>query len=296
MDRESDKLKLILITGTSGAGLSTALKILEDSGWQAVDNLPTALIDPLVALEVESAGRQLAIALDARTSGFAIETIHTLVLNLRHKFGDGFKMVFVGAGYSDLLRRFNATRRQHPLGGDVPLEKAIAADIDRMGEIEPLADVHLDTSGSKPADMRRQLLEGLQFVEATPVPVKVMSFSYRHGLPEGADLVFDMRFASNPHWVDGLRGKTGLDDDVDTFLRSDPVAVRVLGSCKKMLSDMLDRMSSEGRPQVTIAFGCTGGQHRSVWAAKTVAAWLEDQSYPVAIDHRELQKQAAPDR
>lgn len=285
-------VKLILVTGTSGAGLSTALKILEDRGLQVVDNLPTALIDQLVALEVEAAGRQLAIGLDARTSGFALSTIHTLVENLRNKFGDAFKMVFVSAGHSDLLRRFNATRRQHPLitgpQSEMTLEDAIAADIIRMNDIDPLADVHLDTSGSKPADMRRQLLEGLGFDDETLVPVRVVSFSYRHGLPEGADLVFDMRFANNPHWVDGLRDKTGKDGEVAAFLKTDPAMIDVLTSCHQMLTPMLKRMSRDGRPQVVIAFGCTGGKHRSVYAAEQTAHWLQSQSFGVALHHREI--------
>lgn len=283
-----DDIRLILVTGASGAGLSTALKILEDCGITAVDNLALALVDQLVALEVEAAGRRVAIGLDARTTGFEAASVQTLVKNLRNRFGDGFKMVFVSAGIDDLRRRFNATRRQHPLGDELSLDEAIAADVERMDAIEPLANLRLDTSGSKPADMRRQLLEGLQFIEATPVPAHVMSFSYRHGLPEGADLVIDMRFADNPHWVDQLRSKTGRDPEIDSFLRADKAAVKVMDAQKIILGTMLDRMSHEGRPLVTIAFGCTGGRHRSVWAGEVIAAWLREKGHPVKLEHREL--------
>ena len=293
MDEPTGELKLILVTGTAGSGLTTALNILEDRGLQVVDNLPTALIDQLVALEVEAAGRQLAIGLDARTTGFALPVIHTLVTNLRAKFGTAFKMVFVSAGHADLVRRFNATRRQHPLavGTDavMSLDDAIVADMTRMNEIDPLADVRLDTSGSKPADMRRQLLEGLGFDDKTPIPVRVLSFSYRHGLPEGADFVFDMRFADNPHWVEGLRGKTGKDPKVKAFLETDELLIETLASYQTMFKKMLGRMAQDGRPQLVIAFGCTGGKHRSVFAAETMAAWLRAQSFDVTLAHREIE-------
>ena len=292
MDKPTDQLKLILVTGTAGSGLTTALNILEDRGLQVVDNLPTALIDQLVALEVEAAGRQVAIGLDARTTGFALPVIHTLVTNLRAKFGTAFKMVFINAGHADLVRRFNATRRQHPLavGTDaaMSLDDAIAADIIRMNEIDPLADVRLDTSGSKPADMRRQLLEGLGFDDKTPIPIRVMSFSYRHGLPEGADFVFDMRFADNPHWVEGLRGKTGKDSKVAAFLETDALLMETLASYQNVIRKLLGRMAQDGRPQLVIAFGCTGGKHRSVFAAETMAAWFREQSFDVALTHREI--------
>lgn len=292
MDKPTDQLKLILVTGTAGSGLTTALNILEDRGLQVVDNLPTALIDQLVALEVEAAGRQVAIGLDARTTGFALPVIHTIVTNLRAKFGTAFKMVFINAGHADLVRRFNATRRQHPLavGTDaaMSLDDAIAADIIRMNEIDPLADVRLDTSGSKPADMRRQLLEGLGFDDKTPIPIRVMSFSYRHGLPEGADFVFDMRFADNPHWVEGLRGKTGKDSKVAAFLETDALLMETLASYQNVIRKLLGRMAQDGRPQLVIAFGCTGGKHRSVFAAETMAAWFREQSFDVALTHREI--------
>ena len=157
-----------------------------------------------------------------------------------------------------------------------------------MNEIDPLADVRLDTSGSKPADMRRQLLEGLGFDDKTPIPIRVISFSYRHGLPEGADFVFDMRFADNPHWVEGLRGKTGKDTKVAAFLETDALLMETLASYQNVIRKLLGRMAQDGRPQLVIAFGCTGGKHRSVFAAETMAAWFREQSFDVALTHREI--------
>ena len=285
---DAKKPKLILVTGASGAGLSTALSILEDAGLTAVDNLPLALIDNLVALEVESGGRSLAIGLDARTTGFSADAVETLVRNLRRRFGDDLTTVFIGASQDDLIRRFNATRRQHPLASEGTLAEAVAADMMRMNDVSPLADLHIDTSGAKPADLRAVLLSGLGMEAAVPVQIHLISFSYRRRLPDHSDLVVDMRFAENPHWVAELRPYDGRDPQIVAFLEADEGAVRVLDSFKTILNEMLPRLAREGRPLATIAFGCTGGRHRSVWASESIAAWLRAQDYNVSLTHREL--------
>ena len=280
--------RLILVTGASGAGLSTALKILEDCGLAAVDNLPLAMIDTLVAMEVEAGGRSLAIGLDARTTGFTVEAVETLVRNLRRKFPESFTVIHLSASHDDLLRRFNATRRQHPLSDTGTLADAISADLDRMTEITPLADIEIDTSVAKPADLRQSLLSHLGMAETFQVQIRLLSFSYRRRIPDHSDVVIDMRFAENPHWAANLRRLDGRDEEVANFLNEDSVAVGVIESFKSMLVEMLPRMSREGRPLLTVAFGCTGGQHRSVWAAETISSWLRAQGYSVKLAHREL--------
>ncbi len=286
MDDEAPRL--ILVTGASGAGLSTALNILEDCGIKAVDNLPLAMIDTLVAMEVEAGGRSLAIGLDARTTGFSVGAVETLVGNLQRKFPDQFTAVYLAASQDDLLRRFNATRRQHPLAESGTLADAITADLDRMDDIAPLADIRLDTSSTKPSDLRQSLLASLGIEEAFQISLRLLSFSYRRRIPDHSDMVIDMRFAENPHWVTALRQQDGRDDSVAGFLNDDDKAIAVLDSFKAMLTEMLPRMSREGRPLLTIAFGCTGGQHRSVWAVETMASWLREQGYGVKVAHREL--------
>ena len=288
MQTYDDPLRLILVTGVSGAGHSTALKILEDHGFAAVDNLPLALVDPLIALEVETGGRQIAIGLDARTSGFSKIALNTLKRNLHKRLGGQFRMVFVTAAHGDLMRRYNATRRQHPLGAGLSLHEAIGADIKRMDDINAIADVHIDSTGIAPVDMRRLLLERLDLAPYTAMPVHIISFSYRYGLPDTADQVFDMRFAKNPHWDDGLRAQTGLDKDVAAFIAADPVASDVLHHIKHILSETLVRMRHEGRPHITIGLGCTGGRHRSVWGAQQISDWVAEQGHPVKLTHREL--------
>ena len=281
--------RLILVTGVAGAGLSTALNILEDVGIMAVDNLPLAMIDSLVALEVESGGRSLAIGLDVRTTGFSPEAVETLVRNLRRKFGARFTTVFLSASRDDLLRRFNSTRRQHPLQHIGSPEEAISADLTRMDQVMPLADIQIDTSAANPSDLRQSLLSKLDMAEAFQIQVRLLSFSYRRRLPDHSDLVIDMRFASNPHWVADLRQHDGRDPRVIAFLEADEVALGVIENVKDMLAKMLPRMSLEGRPVFTVAFGCTGGKHRSVWAAETVRQWLRDQGYGVKVAHREIE-------
>ena len=284
---ESD-CRLILLTGASGSGLSTALKVLEDNGFMAVDNMPIALIDQLVALVLETDQRNLAIALDARTTGFSTEAISTLVRNLRDRFGSRFSAVYVTASQDDLRRRFNATRRQHPLAEGLPLADAVEIDLRNMDVLSPLADLHIDSSGMKPAEIRLQLLSALDPTANFKPKVQITSFSYRRRLPEHTDLVLDMRFARNPHWEPELRGFTGLDPDIDAFLKTDMAVQQVIESFRSMLGTMLVRMTEEGRPLLNIAFGCTGGRHRSVWAAETIAGWLQAQGYQVIITHREI--------
>ena len=176
MQTDDAPIRLVLVTGVSGAGHSTALKILEDHGFAAIDNLPIALVDPLIALEVETGGRQIAIGLDARTSGFSKTALDTLARNLRKRLGSKFRMVFVTSAHGDLMRRYNATRRQHPLGAGLSLEAAITADMERMDDISAIADVPIDTTNMAPVDMRRLLLERLNLATDTAMPVHIISF------------------------------------------------------------------------------------------------------------------------
>jgi UPF0042 nucleotide-binding protein len=154
--------------------------------------------------------------------------------------------------------------------------------------VAALADITIDTTGLAPADLRRQLLISLDIESNTPIPVKIQSFSYRYGVPETADMVIDMRFAQNPHWTEELRDQTGMDADIDAFLKADESVQTVMTHFKAMLLPMLKRMSAEGRPQISIAFGCTGGKHRSVWAAEYARHWLVENGHNVTIMHREL--------
>ncbi len=228
-----------------------------------------------------------------RTSGFGAEAVARLVHNLAKRLDDGFKMVFISSGHVDLMRRYNASRRQHPLCFEFDLDKAIRADILRMSHVEALADIVIDSSGLTPSDLRRSILNSLFPDAAVSMPVNVMSFSYRYGLPETADQIIDMLFATNPHWNDDLRDLTELNKAVINFLAQDKVANIVLARLKQMLRLMLCRIKIDGRPNLTLAFSCTRGKHRPVWAAEQMAKWIEEQGYLIGLDHRELKKVVA---
>ena len=283
--------RLVLVTGLAGAGYSTALGILQDKGYLAVDNLPMALIDQLVGLEVEAAGKKVAVSIDGRTSGFDASKLRSLMEDFRGRLGDRVRMVYLAASRDELFRRYNATRRHHPLstsGEAEGLDEALELDSQRMAPLNPIADASIDTSGTSPSDFRRTLLEAIGEAAAEPLPVRVQSFSYRMGVPADADLVLDMRFLENPHWAPGLAGKTGLDKEVQAFIRSDPAFKDGIAHIGKFLALVLPRFSAEGRPQLSIATGCTGGRHRSVFAALELAGMLEKMGHPVPLLHRDV--------
>lgn len=281
-------VQLVILAGQAGAGMSTALAILEDAGFKTVDNIPLALVDQLVALEVETEKRRLAITVDMRTTGFTPDGLRQLVQNRRAQLGARCQLVFLSADEKELLQRYQTTRRRHPLdeGGNLP--EAITADRTLLREISDFSDITIDTSGSAPASFRAMLLTqlGLQVVE--DIPLSIISFSYRRGLPESADYVFDMRFVRNPHWDVSLRAQTGQAQAVQDFIASDPQFQNFMQHLKAMMTDVLGRFSADGRTHITVAFGCTGGKHRSVAAAEAFADFVRDAGLRLRLQHREL--------
>ena len=285
--------RVILITGQAGAGHSTTLKLLEDQGYISVDNLPLALVDQLVAIEVETQDRQLALCVDSRTSGFEPQAILRLIENLTAKFADGFKHVHLTASAPELIRRYHSTRRAHPLAGDYAIEQAIHLDMERMDGVRAIADVIIDSTAISPMALRTALLSGLGIELANSLNVRLISFGYKSGLPEAADYVFDVRFLRNPHWDLKLRSMTGADDDVFDYIASDEGFGIFFKGLQVMAPQILEKAVSDARPQLSFAFGCTGGRHRSVACAEHFAKWLKKQGHQVTMDHRELAKQLA---
>ena len=281
----------MLVTGLAGAGYSTALGMLQDAGYLAVDNLPMALVSQLVGLEVEAAGKKVAVSIDGRTSGFDASRLEGVMADLRSRLGDRVSMVYLTASREELFRRYNATRRHHPLsvnGEAEGLTEALEMDWQRMAPLNPFADASIDTTGTVPSDFRKALLSAIGEAKGSPVPVRVESFSYRKGVPANADLVLDMRFLENPHWDPGLAGRTGLDEEVKEFIRRDSAYEEAMAHIRNLLELTLPRFSDEGRPQFTIAAGCTGGRHRSVFAASELAGILEGMGHPVQLIHRDI--------
>ena len=295
MTETSNKMKapprVILITGQAGAGHSTTLKLLEDQGYISVDNLPLSLVDQLVAIEVETQGKQLAVCVDSRTSGFEPQAILRLIDNLTTKFADEFKHVHLTASAPELLRRYQSTRRAHPLAGDYAIEEAIALDQERMDAVRVVANVIIDSTAISPMALRTALLGGLGIELVDRLSVRLISFGFKSGLPEAADYVFDVRFLRNPHWDQGLRSLTGRDEDVFTYIASDAGFEVFFKGLSAMVPHILEKAILDARPQLSFAFGCTGGRHRSVACAEYFAKWLEKEGHIVTIDHRELAKQ-----
>lgn len=277
--------RLVLVTGMSGAGHSTSLKILEDLGHEAIDNLPIALLSPLVD---HAEGRPMAVTIDTRTRGFSVEALEAEMAALRTRGDVDVRLLFMDADDEVLQRRYTETRRRHPLAIDRPVADGIRRERSELYPLRLLADVIVDTSLTSPQDLRR-MIEGHFGLDATPgLYVTVMSFSFKRGLPREADLVFDVRFLDNPHWVPELRPQTGQAPAVQAMIRRDAQYDPFMASLFGLLEPLLPRYNREGKSYLTIAVGCTGGKHRSVFVAETLAAWLDGQGYRRGLVHRDM--------
>lgn len=279
------RARLVLVTGMSGAGRSTALKALEDLGYEAVDNLPLVLLPQLVAGGDER-HQPLAIGIDVRTRDFSVARFLAALDPLS---GSDGRVVFLDCDDELLRRRYTETRRRHPLADDRPVLDGIRLERQRVSPLREQADLVIDTSALTAADLKR-LLHGHFSLDAAPgVAVFVTSFSYRYGLPQDADLVFDVRFLDNPHYVAELRPLTGLDAPVGARIEADSGYPVFFGHLSALVEPLLPRFAREGKSYLTIAIGCTGGRHRSVFVAERLAEWLRGLGYRTGIAHRDLQ-------
>jgi UPF0042 nucleotide-binding protein len=277
------RLPLILVTGLSGAGHSTALRALEDLGYEAVDNLPlTFLTTP------ESIDRPMAIAVDSRTRGFSPQALLERIDRLRADPALKVSLVFLTCSDEVLQRRYTETRRRHPLAQDRPVADGIRQERLLLDGLSAAADLVIDSSDLAIADLKR-LMQGHFGLERQPgLAIAVTSFSYRHGLPREADLVFDVRFLANPHYRPELRDLTGRDAAVGRHVEADPAFGRFFGDLTDMLIPLLPGFEREGKSYLTLAVGCTGGRHRSVFVAERLAAWLTSQGRAVSLRHRDI--------
>ncbi len=281
-------VRVLLVTGMSGAGRTAALKSLEDIGYEAVDNLPLSLLASLVRPSIGTL-RPLAIGIDIRTRDFGVGPFLHEIDDLIESPNIEARLVFLDCEDEVLRRRYSETRHRHPLALDRPLTDGIRHERRLLGPLRDRADVVIDTSEFTLGDLKR-ILDGNFALEASQgLTVFVTSFSYRHGLPPEADIVLDARFLANPHYVDDLRPLTGRDDEVGTFIVADPDYAGFLRSVTDMLSALIPRFGAEGKSYLTIAVGCTGGRHRSVYFVEQLAFWLGERGEQVAISHRELQ-------
>lgn len=283
--------RVLLVTGMSGAGRSTALKTLEDIGYEAIDNLPLSLVPALIENAAADAPA-IAVGAYARTRGFRLETmIETLDLSAR-RAGRELKILFVDCDDERLERRYTETRRPHPLAGDRPVMDGIRLERRMLYTLRGRADLVIDTSQLTPGELKR-LVSGHFGLDARRLRIFVTSFSYRYGIPREADLIFDVRFLDNPHYIPQLRGLTGLDPAVAAHIEKDPDLQPFLDGLWHWLGPLLPRYEKEGKTYLTIAVGCTGGRHRSVYVAERLAALIRGDGWPAELEHRHLSLSAS---
>lgn len=283
--------RLVLITGLSGSGKSTVANCFEDLGYYCVDNLPlpllrTLLNDPVAMLP---GARQIAVVADVRTTGFA-DRFPELLRELRQSDARRLTLVFLEASDDALVRRYSESRRPHPLTEDRPLIEDIRRERELLAQLRAEADVVLDTTDLTVHEMRRTIFRDFASApeDQPEMAVHLVSFGFKHGLPQGADLVFDLRYLPNPHFEPDLRELTGRDVPVQTFLHEQAEFRRLLDHISASLLFLLPRYREENRSYLTVALGCTGGQHRSVAAVEALAPSLAQSGWTVQTVHREL--------
>ncbi len=285
------RVRVLLVTGMSGAGKTAVLKLLEDIGYEAVDNLPLSLLASLVKPSIGTR-RPLAIGIDIRTRDFGVEPFLQEIDDLIAGPDIECRLVFFDCENEVLRRRYSETRHRHPLALDRPLTDGIRHERRLLAPLRERADLVIDTSEFSLGDLKRVLDGHFALRTSQGLTVFVTSFAYRQGLPPEADIVLDARFLANPHYVDALRPLTGRDDEVGAYIVGDPDFAEFFRSVTEMLSVLLPRFSAEGKSYLTIAVGCTGGRHRSVFVAERLTGWLAERGERVAASHRELQDSA----
>ncbi|TAD91015.1 MAG: RNase adapter RapZ [Alphaproteobacteria bacterium] len=283
--------RLVMVTGMSGAGRSLALRTFEDLGFEAVDNLPLSLLAPLVRGDA-APQRSLAIGIDTRTRGFSIDVLLAERDLLRRAGPWAVTLLFLTSDDEVLLRRYTETRRRHPLAADRPVADGIAVERRLLEPLKAAADVVLDTTMSTPADLRRQLSQRVLGGQAADLAISVVSFAFRNGLPREADLVFDVRFLNNPHYDPVLRPRDGRDPEVAAYVAADPDFAAFWDHLTGLLAPLLPRYRAEGKSYLTIAVGCTGGRHRSVFLGERLHAWLAERGLQAALTHRDVDRPA----
>jgi UPF0042 nucleotide-binding protein len=287
--KPNPSLELVVITGMSGSGKASVLKAFEDLGYYCVDNLPLGLIPRFAELVVQSSEiRRTALVVDVR-EGSQLEALPAVIMGIRKMIPT--KTVFLEASDAALLRRYSETRRPHPLGTNTSVKASLAAERRHLGHIRAIADLVIDTSRFNVHELRAYITERFQQSETGKnLLVSCISFGFKHGVPEDSDLVLDVRFLPNPNFVPGFRSLTGRDPAVAKFIRGFPQTKEFIEKTSKLLVFLLPHYIHEGKSYLTIAFGCTGGQHRSVMMAEEFGRILRKAGYRVKIVHRDSPK------
>ena len=283
-------MKLIIISGRSGSGKSTAIRALEDSGYNCIDNLPISLLEALIMeyLKEDAADTKLAVCIDARSR--SLEKFPDILMKLENPVIER-QIIYLDALGPSLVKRFSETRRKHPLTtADIDLRQAIDMEARILGSIADLANLIIDTTHLSSKQMSDQIKERINLREESSISLVFRSFGFKHGVPVDADFVFDLRCLPNPHWEPKLRPLTGLDQEVENYLDDQPMVIEMFGELSGLLKRWIPRFEANERIYMTIGIGCTGGQHRSVYMAEKLARYFKDRFENVLVRHRELER------
>ncbi len=281
------RAKLVMITGLSGSGKITALKVFEDMGYYCVDNLPAELIPSFAQLIQDTRdNKNAAIVVDIR-EGSRLEQLPAIIADLKKRLD--VTLIYLDTSDKVLVRRFSETRRPHPLGSASSVPTSITSERRRLEQIRNIADLEIDTSKFNVHELRTHLVELFKSAgeERQPLLVSTLSFGFKNGVPESADLVFDVRFLPNPHFIPEFRPYTGKHPQVAKYIRSFPQTQEFIAKVMDMLLFLLPHYVAEGKSYLTIGFGCTGGQHRSVFMAEEIKKRLIKAGYRVKVEHRD---------
>lgn len=281
---------ILVIAGLSGAGRSQAADDLEDLGWFVVDNLPVSLIDKVVELSETGSAPQNRLALVVGVAAHQNDAI-TSVERLRQA-GNRVRILYMDAATPELIRRYGASKRRHPMAHEGEnVERSIERERHLLEPVKAAADLVIDTTSLTVHQLKNQIVELFWDSEGREVlQLSVMSFGYKHGIPLDVDFVFDVRFLPNPHWIDELRNKTGLDDEVRSFVLESELATTFVTQVEGLLDLLLPAFREEGKSYLTVAVGCTGGRHRSVAVAEELSRWLTKSGYRPRVTHRDVHR------
>ena len=283
-----NKYELILVIGQSGAGRTTVIHILDDQGFDTLDNVPVHLIPQVASTDLVD--KPLAIGLDLRPKSFSLQKLMKEINNWKTLSKSRVVILFLECSLEILIKRFSLSRRPHPVSGENNLELSIKRELKLIAPLREKADFVLDTSNTSPNELRLKLGSIFPLANNRNIQIMVQSFSFRTGSPTGIDMIFDCRFLKNPNWVEGLKDLNGTDEAVKDYLNKDKSWTTFKKHLFQIISIVIPAFEREGKSYLSIGFGCTGGQHRSVFVAEQLFSYLIYKNYDVKILHTILQK------
>lgn len=288
LPQSKSQRRVVLITGPSGAGRSTAINALEDLGYEVIDNLPMSILPRL--LQAHGLTRPLALGLDVRNRDFSVNALIEVIDELTRNPDHDAEVLYLDSSPEVLIRRYSETRRRHPLAPAETVQDGVAREIDLLAPIRARADILIDTSEMTPHQLRDEIERWFAEGHQADMALTVQSFSYKRGMPRGVDMVFDVRFLANPYWEPELRALNGMDAKVQDYVQRDPRFAAFFEKVLELTLLLLPAYREEGKKHLSIAFGCTGGQHRSVTLAEILSKALAEHDWQVSIRHRELER------